>query len=54
VFYPQREAAGETENKTYTTYRKEILPNGLTVVVKSNPDSRVFALNVIGKNRSGS
>ena len=54
VFYPQREAAGETENKTYTTYRKEILPNGLTVVVKSNPDSRVFALNVIGKNRSAS
>ncbi len=35
-----------------TVYRKETLPNGLQVVIKSNPDSRVFALNVLGKNRS--
>jgi predicted Zn-dependent peptidase len=37
-----------------TVFRREVLPNGMTVVIKSNPDSRVFALNVIGKNRSAS
>jgi len=36
----------------HSKYLKETFDNGLTVVVKSNPDSRVFALNVIGKNRS--
>lgn len=35
-----------------TQYVKRTLANGMTVVVKSNPDSRVFALNVLGKNRS--
>jgi zinc protease len=54
VFYPKKEAAGEAAEKVFTVYKKEVLPNGLTVVVKSNPDSRVFALNVIGKNRSAS
>ena len=33
-------------------YLKETLPNGATVIIKSNPDSRVFALNVIGRNRA--
>ncbi len=36
----------------HSTYLKEVFDNGLTVIVKSNPDSRVFALNVIGQNRS--
>ncbi|MCX6826752.1 MAG: pitrilysin family protein [candidate division Zixibacteria bacterium] len=36
----------------YAKYLKETFSNGLTVVIKSNPDSRVFALNVIGRNRS--
>lgn len=40
------------EEKRYARYARQIFDNGLTVVVKSNPDSRVFALNVIGKNRS--
>lgn len=35
-----------------TQYAKRTLANGMTVVVKSNPDSRVFALNILGKNRS--
>lgn len=35
-----------------TQYLKRELPNGMTVVVKSNPDSKVFALNILGKNRS--
>jgi len=54
VYYPQEEVAADAEEKVYTVYRRETFPNGLTVVVKSNPDSRVFALNVIGKNRSAS
>lgn len=33
-------------------YHREILPNGMTVIIKSNPDTRVFAMNVTGKNRS--
>lgn len=33
-------------------YRREILNNGLTVLVKSGKDSRVFAINILGKNRS--
>jgi zinc protease len=52
VFHPRKETPEDKQEKIHTVYRKEVLPNGLTVVVKSNPDSRVFALNVIGKNRS--
>jgi len=33
-------------------YRREVLKNGLTVLVKSSRDSRVFAANILGKNRS--
>ena len=35
-------------------YRREVLENGLTVLVKSSRDSRVFAVNILGKNRSAS
>lgn len=38
--------------KKHSSYLREVFENGLTVVIKSNPDSRVFALNVIGQNRS--
>jgi zinc protease len=31
---------------------KQFLPNGLTVIVKSNPDSKVLGINILGKNRS--
>ncbi|MCK4223673.1 MAG: insulinase family protein [candidate division Zixibacteria bacterium] len=31
---------------------KQQLPNGLIVVVKSNPDSKVLGINILGKNRS--
>jgi zinc protease len=31
---------------------REELPNGSTVVVKSNPDSKVLGINILGKNRS--
>jgi zinc protease len=54
VFSPRKETGKDKKEARYTTFRREVLPNGLTVVVKSNPDSRVFALNVIGRNRSAS
>jgi zinc protease len=44
-------AAQETETRQ-VAYLKKILPNGLTVLIKSNPASRVFALNILGRNRS--
>jgi len=50
---PSTKAVTEFE-KRYSEYHREVLSNGITVVIKSNPDSRVFALNVIGKNRSAS
>ena len=31
---------------------REILPNGLTVIIKHNPDSRVFGVDILGKNRA--
>jgi len=34
------------------TYHSETLANGLTVIIKSSPDSRVFAVNILGKNRT--
>jgi zinc protease len=33
-------------------YAKRTLSNGLVAIVKSNPDSRVFAVNVLGKYRA--
>jgi zinc protease len=32
-------------------YLKETLVNGLTVIIKQNPDSRVFGVDILGKNR---
>jgi len=52
VVTPKTEAKTEIATVSNTEYKKEVLPNGLTVVIKSNPDSRVFAVNIIGKNRS--
>jgi len=47
---PSTKAISSAATK-HSTYLKEVLDNGLTVIIKSNPDSRVFALNVIGRNR---
>ena len=33
-------------------YHREVLANGLTVIVKSSPDSRVFGVSLLGKNRN--
>lgn len=40
------------KQRSHSEFIKETLTNGLTVVIKSNPDSRVFAVNIIGRNRS--
>ncbi len=34
------------------SYAKRTLANGMTAIVKSNPDSRVFAINILGKGRA--
>ncbi|HOP05972.1 MAG TPA: pitrilysin family protein [candidate division Zixibacteria bacterium] len=33
-------------------YRSGVLDNGLQYIIKSSPDSRVFAVNILGKNRT--
>jgi zinc protease len=35
-------------------YHREVLENGLTVLVKSGPGSQVFAMNVLARNRTSS
>jgi len=40
------------EQKQEVAYLKKTLSNGLTVLIKSNPASEVFALNILGKNRA--
>jgi len=41
-----------TGEKDYNKFIHETLPNGLNLIIKYNPDSRVFAINILGKNRS--
>ncbi|MEW6051337.1 MAG: pitrilysin family protein [Candidatus Zixiibacteriota bacterium] len=48
---PSTESVG-LEYTDRSQYCREALPNGLTVIVKSNPDSRVFAVDVLGRDRS--
>ncbi|MEA3297584.1 MAG: insulinase family protein, partial [candidate division Zixibacteria bacterium] len=49
--YPETDSIG-FELIGNAQYYREVLPNGLTVIIKSSPDSRVFAMNVLGKNRT--
>jgi zinc protease len=49
--YPQTDSVAFSLTDK-AVYRREVLPDGLTVLVKSSRDSRVFAVNVLGKNRS--
>lgn len=49
--YPSTDSVSFTiEDKA--EYHREVFDNGLTLIIKQNPTSRVFALNVIGKNRT--
>jgi predicted Zn-dependent peptidase len=55
VITPKEEKKKDSETSSpKSKYLKEILPNGLEVIIRSNPDSKVFALNILGKNRSAS
>jgi zinc protease len=38
-------------NEKYGKLIHEVLPNGLDLIISFNPDSRVFAINILGKNR---
>lgn len=49
--YPATDSVG-FELVDRAEYHEEVLANGLTVIIKTSPDSRVFAMNVLGKNRS--
>jgi len=44
--------SGPAGKKDYNKFIHEILPNGLDLIIKYNPDSRVYAINILGKNRS--
>lgn len=44
--------SGPTGDKDYNKFIHETLPNGLNLIIKYNPDSRVYAINILGKNRS--
>ena len=48
---PLNTAVEEEQTKPASTYKQETLENGLTVIVKSNPDSKVLAINILGKDR---
>jgi zinc protease len=52
VITPEKEKKEVEEKKKQSIYKKEVLPNGLTLIIKSNPDSRVLGINILGKNRS--
>jgi predicted Zn-dependent peptidase len=43
---------GYAQEKNYNKFLHEVLPNGLDLIIKYNPDSRVFAINILGKDRS--
>lgn len=44
--------AGSSDDGSRSEYTRRTLSNGLTAIVKSNPDSRVFAINILGKDRA--
>ena len=49
-----RESAesAKSHDPSRSVYARRTLSNGLTAIVKSNPDSRVFAVNILGKDRA--
>ena len=51
IRYPEVDSVALTYTDN-SVYHREQLPNGLTVIVKQNDASQVFAVNVLGKNRT--
>ncbi|MBD3383243.1 MAG: hypothetical protein GF404_13775 [candidate division Zixibacteria bacterium] len=48
---PRETAEKELNPSAEVNTSHHVLDNGLTLIVKQNPDSRVFAVNIFGKNR---
>jgi predicted Zn-dependent peptidase len=51
ITYPKTDTV-DFELIDKAVYHRESLANGMSVIIKSSSDSRVFAMNVLGKNRS--
>jgi len=51
ITYPETDSV-DFELEDRAVYHRGSLANGMTVIIKSSPDSRVFAMNVLGMNRS--
>lgn len=49
---PKTEATAAEKTEIHSKYLKQTLPNGLEVIIKSNPYSQVEAFMVLGKNRA--
>ncbi|MBM4055143.1 MAG: insulinase family protein [Planctomycetes bacterium] len=49
---PPVAASEETTQRSQSSYHKEVLPNGMTVVIKDNQDSRVVGIHLLAKERS--
>ena len=49
---PPVKQAEEITEKSQNQYHREILENGMTVVIKVNPDSRVIGIHLLAKGRS--
>jgi predicted Zn-dependent peptidase len=55
IVVPRRDEPGEAApavSASHSVFSRRTLSNGVTAIVKSNPDSRVFAVNVLGKGRA--
>jgi len=49
---PEEKASEQLMTATSSDSRKVTLDNGLEVIIDQSPDSRVFAVNIFGKNRA--
>jgi zinc protease len=52
ISFAGAETVNQNADTQYGKYVHEILPNGLDLIISYNPDSRVFAINILGENRA--
>ena len=52
VVTPKTSAAATAKTEIHSQYLQQVLPNGLEVIIKSNPYSEVQAFMVLGKDRA--
>ncbi len=53
ITYPQTDSV-DFELVDHAEYHLETLCNGMNIIIKSDPGSKVFAMNILGKNRTAS